>query len=378
MVGRICLLFDGFDQGGIGRVNLILASAFLEAGLRVDLLVLRSDGPRREEVPPGARVIDLRAAGNIRLAVKLLRYIRSAPDLNGFIASNVMLAPHVGLAARLSGRLGLPILCVHHVDMRRSAAGFVGLKGFIRRWSVAVANAVFGVKLAAVSIGAKGSVVECLRLKSEVIDVVGNPVHLSLPGEPISSETLRWWKDGGSRAILAVGRITPEKDFETLIEAVDSLRSQLDPRLIIVGFGPHSTEIERLIQSRDLSTNVRLVGFVGDPRKYYEEAEVLVSSSLSEALPLSLIEALSVGTQVVSTDCDYGPREILQGGSFGRLVPNSDPDALAEAVLSALHAPMPSEVLRERARQFSPERIADVYLVKLGISLVDATMVLRN
>lgn len=364
---RIALFFDGFDQGGIGRVNLTLAATLLHAGLGVDLLVLRANGPRRDEVPAGARVIDFAGAGMLSLMAALRGYVKATPQLQGMIVSNVLLAPHVGLAVRSAGRLRLPILCVHHVDMRRSMGRSGGIRISIRRALTVAVSTLLAVRLAAVSDGARCGVAESLRISPARVAVISNPVQLTAPGDTIPKETLAWWQAEGATSLLGIGRLTSEKDFESLIAAVDLLRDRAEVRLLIVGYGPHGAALDRLVEQRGLSDYVRLAGFVPQPRRYYEEADVFVLPSLSEAMPLSLIEAMSVGTQVVSTDCDYGPREILQDGRFGRLVPLRDPVALAEQLLSAIKAPVGAAALVMRAEEFSPHKVLERYLGELGL-----------
>jgi glycosyltransferase involved in cell wall biosynthesis len=81
-----------------------------------------------------------------------------------------------------------------------------------------------------------------------------------------------------------------------------------------------------------------------------------------EGLPTVLIEALAVGTPVVATDCPHGPREVLDGGRYGPLVPVGDDAALAGAILARLAAPRDAARLRARGAEYSAARAADQYL----------------
>ena len=74
------------------------------------------------------------------------------------------------------------------------------------------------------------------------------------------------------------------------------------------------------------------------PFAWFKRASLLVCSSVYEGLGNAIIEALACGTPVVSTDCPYGPREILAGGRFGALVPTGDAAAMAAAIAVALDA----------------------------------------
>ena len=91
-------------------------------------------------------------------------------------------------------------------------------------------------------------------------------------------------------------------------------------------------------------------------------ASVFVLSSLHEGLPGVLIQALACGVPVVSTDCPSGPREILEGGRYGRLVALGDFTAMAEAIDEVLSHPGDRAARTARGRQFSVERAVDRYL----------------
>ena len=96
-------------------------------------------------------------------------------------------------------------------------------------------------------------------------------------------------------------------------------------------------------------------------------ASVFVLSSRYEGFPNVLAQAMACGTPVVSTDCRSGPREILEDGRWGRLVPVGDWQAMAEAIEATLDEPMAAEALRARASVYSVEASVERYLeVVLG------------
>ncbi len=142
--------------------------------------------------------------------------------------------------------------------------------------------------------------------------------------------------------LLAVGNLTPPKDYPTLIRALALVRREHDVRLMILGEGRERPGLEDLVRELGLTGHVALPGFAANPYAYLARAAVFVLSSAWEALPTVLIEALAVGVPVVATDCRHGPREILDGGRYGRLVPVGDAEAMAQAVAEALRGPPPA------------------------------------
>jgi glycosyltransferase involved in cell wall biosynthesis len=90
-------------------------------------------------------------------------------------------------------------------------------------------------------------------------------------------------------------------------------------------------------------------------------AAVYVLSSHVEGLSNSLIEAMACGCPVVSTDTPSGPSEVLEDGRYGPLVPIGDSEAMANAIESVLDAPPNRDLLRQRAADFSVDRVADSY-----------------
>jgi glycosyltransferase involved in cell wall biosynthesis len=201
-----------------------------------------------------------------------------------------------------------------------------------------------------------------IGLPSRHIQVVYNPVVTpelqarakALPNHP-------WFGPGQPPVLLAVGRLTMQKDFPTLIQAFAQVRQRQPARLLILGEGPDRPALEAMVKNLNLEQDVSLLGFVENPYAYMARASLFILSSRWEGLPTVLIEALSCGIPVIATDCPSGPREILADGQYGALVPVQDAPALAETIGLALkgETPRPS---RESWQPYELETVLDRYI----------------
>jgi glycosyltransferase involved in cell wall biosynthesis len=158
--------------------------------------------------------------------------------------------------------------------------------------------------------------------------------------------------------IVSIGRLQPQKGFLVLIAALKELHraTAQRPEVWIVGEGAQRAELQRAIQDAGLTASVRLLGSLANPFPTLLSADLFVLPSLFEGMPNVLIEALALGVPVVATDCPTGPRELLEGGRWGRLVPMNDPFALAREIAATLsdlpaarsQAAAAAPVIRER------------------------------
>lgn len=171
-------------------------------------------------------------------------------------------------------------------------------------------------------------------------------------------------------SILSVGNLTPQKDYPNLIEAAQRVSRSLAAQgrsvtFRIAGEGPERKELERQIAAAGLVGTVLLLGARRDVPQLMEEADLLVLASQYEGLPITLIEAAMSGLPVVATDVG-GCAEIVSDNETGLLVPASDPDRLAAAVLSLLsdgeRYSSFARRARERASRFTLASCADAHL----------------
>jgi glycosyltransferase involved in cell wall biosynthesis len=165
-----------------------------------------------------------------------------------------------------------------------------------------------------------------------------------------------------SDLIVCVGRLSPEKDQRTLLRAMTLLPKDRPWRLALVGDGQERAALEAFARNHGIAGRVIFVGQVSDPFAWLMRARVAVCASVYEGLGNAIVEALACGTPVVSTDCPYGPREILQGGRYGTLTPVGDAAAMAAAIEEALAARPLRGALMMRGLNYTPARAADRFL----------------
>lgn len=164
--------------------------------------------------------------------------------------------------------------------------------------------------------------------------------------------------------IISVGRLSNEKNHESLIRAYAAIADRIDHRLIIVGEGERRPYLEKLVAELHLEERVTMPGTIDNPFPQMAQADFLVLPSRWESFSFTLLEALSLQVPVIATQCD-GPMEILQQGKYGLMVSPSDSKGLAEAMLRFASDPEFRNSYRvdslSRARDFSLAKMVENY-----------------
>ena len=211
--------------------------------------------------------------------------------------------------------------------------------------------------LVAVSKGVRANLAQGLCLPLSSISCIYNPIDIcSIERLAQDAPDHPWFVDGGAPVIVSATRLASAKDLPTLLRALSEVQERCPVRLIILGEGPSRRDLERLVSELGLEPNVSLPGWVDNPFSYMRRASAFVLSSKWEGLGNVLIEALACGCPVISTDCPYGPSEILDHGRVGPLVPVGDHSALANAIVDVLADPADGATLRAQAARFSFEK----------------------
>lgn len=363
MASHVAIFLPSLRGGGAERVAVTLANAFARAGVSVDLVLVSREGPYLTEVADGVRIVDLQARRVLASLMPLMRYLRSARPtalLSTFHHANVL-----ALVARRLAGVSTRIV-VRAQDMRRAEPGTRQ-----RTWSRAIAWLAPKVyrqadAIVAVSRGVAEDLCRDEARLRERVSVIFNPVVSDeLLAQARKSPAHPWFLEPVP-VVVAVGRLVAAKDYGTLLRAFAQVRQRHGVRLLILGEGDERGYLEKLAGDLGVAEAVSMPGFARNPFAAVARARVFVLSSRTEGLPNALIQALALGARIVATDCPSGPREILQDGRYGRLVPVGDVDALARALVAALDDPATS-IPEEAIEPFRVEQVSRKYLALLEL-----------
>jgi glycosyltransferase involved in cell wall biosynthesis len=348
---RICFFPGALHAGGIARNSINLAQEFVAQGYEVDFFLTYREGDLLDSIPSGVRVFASESSAK-RSLLSFVKYLRKAkPDVVLSARDYLNIVAYLGV--KISG-----VKCQHIATIRTSTFTERGQNApFSTRLTNWLATEVYKRTDHVVAVSESVVKEETSRrgLRDGLIKKIYNPV---VPPSLLDYEIIEGYeRRGGVFQLCAVGRLTKQKDFSTLLKAARILKDEgFLFHLSIIG---HGELLEDLVSESDSLGLVGWVEFKGALPSAWEEirnADLLVQSSLWEGLPTVLIEALALGTNIVATDCPGGAAEILEHGSFGFLAEPGNPTSLASAIISAYDNPICANRLRGRALDFTAEK----------------------
>lgn len=355
-----------FFNGGIEQVTINLIRSFIDRGLKVDLVLNFPGLLFLWKTPPELRVIDLKAQPIYKRLSNLVRYLRQEQP-KALLSANHYANEVALLAKRVSG-VSTKVVVIEQTTLSREAKNTSRLR--FRHWAPLAARLVYpsADSIITVSQGVTEDLVNITGLPKSRFQIIYNPVvtpeQLKKAKEPVAHP---WFAPGELPVVIGAGRLEKQKNFPNLITAFAKVRQVRPARLVIFGDGSLRSQLQELIHELGLDNDVEMPGFVENIDAYLSKSAVFVLSSDWEGLPTILIQALAVGTPVVSTDCPSGPSEILDNGKYGELVRVNDSEALAEKILNVLSG---KSKLVDSAwlSQFTLENVCSKYLDLLNLT----------
>lgn len=355
---RVALYLVSYSGGGAEREMIYLANEFAERGYIVDLIVHRDAGPLEPLISDAVNkvVIDKTYLHDV---FKLSQYMRVNKPL--FVLSSLHMPNWTLALSKILSFTKTRIIwrVVNNLSKSRSTqrGGINSLLGIFYPILSSVVD-----RITCVSNGVAEDLVSNFSVSKSKVEVMYNPAYSEVIHELAKEEVSHKWFNSDFQTVVSLGRLHVQKDYATLITSFKAVAQQnKKARLVIFGDGVLHDELQKLIESHELSHVVELYGFELNPYKYLAKSDLFVLSSIYEGFGNVIVEALALNIPVVSTNCPSGPSEILNGGEWGRLVSVGDKDELASAIISSLNNTEKSQTL-SRAKEFSVSKVASDYI----------------
>jgi glycosyltransferase involved in cell wall biosynthesis len=342
---QVAVYVPGLTGGGAERVAAVLAQGLLQSGHDVRLLV-DFEAYENRDLVSGVDVTVL-GSNHGRSVLRLARVLASG---------GLDIVVSMGASANVK-------LVVAHLIARSSTKLILSYHGTLNAVSGKLSRsayplAPFLVRYAACTVSVSNHLLNDLvnnwRVPAKRLIRIYNPVPVER-AVPVDADGLA----ARPQVVMGMGRLTPEKDFATLIRAVALLPDHAT-RLIIYGEGPERRPLLELAASLGLADRIELPGYVVNPWPVYANGRCFVISSPAEAFGNVAVEALASGLPVITTDCG-GPVEIVDRGRYGTVVPIGDPARLAAAIAEVLKRPGSPEARIARAQEFATDKIIEQY-----------------
>lgn len=336
--------------GGAEKITLRLINGLIEQDVKIDLIIATPNMKLSREIHPEVNLINFGSKKATFSLFKLINYIKKEnPEI---ILSHLSRANRLVLLAKYLTGNPVKVYVVEHTTRSAAKKGDSLLSNKVIALSYKYLYR-YAEEVIHVSNGSARDLEQFLNWETGRVKVAYNPVIDPNMIKNNYETPHPWFELTQSPVIVSVGRLGKPKDYFTLVKAIKKVRENLDVRLLILGDGGQRMAIENLIDELGLADFIRILGFIDDPFPYLFHADLFVLSSLWEALPTVIIEALACGCKIVSSDCPHGPSEILEDGKHGTLVEPGNVSSLADGIITELNSNRNSNTLRERAHNFN-------------------------
>lgn len=364
---HVTQIIDTLNWGGVQSLQVTLAHAAEKQQLEITVVALRDSvaTPYKSELAALGVPVEIFPAKKVispNRIWQLSQFFREqGTDL---VHTHLSSANFAGVcAAKLAG---LPVVASLHLSMLEPHQPRRILETLALRFG---ANRI-------IAVGEATREVHQHRFPRQQIDILPNAVSAPAPLSKHMRDEIRrgLTRNSDLPILLSVGRLATEKGFDDLLAVMSKLRD-LESRfwLGIVGEGPQRSSLEQLIATNELNDHITLLGARSDVSKLLQAADLYVCAPRSEALPISILEAMAAGLPVVATD--VGEIHTVVDSNCGHLVAAGSIDALTYAIASLLRSAEKRRLLGWQGQQivkkhYSPavwcERLIQLYSNQLN------------
>lgn len=358
---QVVFAIGSLHGGGAERVVSVWASALAEKGYPVSILVyarLENEYPISDKVNVYPIAGSQQECDAMSILQRLRRFRKALKELKPGVLISFL--PEIQVYMGLSS-IGLRIPRVETVRINPWRSGIVNTKfAPLWRWCFRSCRAVI-----VQSEDQKPFFSQSVQKKAVVIPNPINPAYI---------ENFKAEYCATSHKIVAAGRLTGQKNYKMMIDAVKLVSEKYkDVSLAIYGAGEQEAELNAYIKTQGLEDTVRLMGRSNELYRIYQTADLYLMSSDFEGMPNALAEAMAIGLPCISTDCKTGPRDLVDDGENGYLVPCGDAEALADRIVHIFSMPAEEQKkLGQNARTKISDFCSEENSLKRLIDLIES------
>jgi glycosyltransferase involved in cell wall biosynthesis len=361
---NILFVIPDLTGGGAERVIVNIINNLDQKKYAITLALFNIEGELLKELNPKIKIVNLHKKSKLSFFKLLLNLRKLIKSINNVTV--VSLLHYTNILSVLSCLYLKPrprvIICEHsnHRKYLKNSK-MKHLRRLLMRYTYKKAD-----KIVAISNEMRDNLILDFNLLATNVLTIYNPIPINeIKKLAVDKQILKSMKISNKTTIIAVGRLTNVKRFDRLIRSFAYVRKYLNVRLLILGQGELLNELKYLSKKLNIEQDVLFLGFQKNPFAWLSMADLFVLSSDYEGFPMVILESMTCGTPVISTDCPTGPREIITNGENGILVPIDNEKELADSILMLLK----DKKLRKkfskngelRANDFKVEKILPQY-----------------
>tara|TARA_B100000965_G_C19537134_1_gene733893 strand:+ start:92 stop:1180 length:1089 start_codon:yes stop_codon:yes gene_type:complete len=355
---HIVIILPNLKNGGAERVHVYLANEWVKIGYKVTFILMKNIGELNTVLNKKINIIETNTEKIRNFIIPLSKsFNKIKPDV---AISAMWPLTSISIISKLISKHKFKIILVEHCKISGQYLKDINSNYFFVKMIMKLTY-YFSDNIICVSKCVKKDIQNFIKNKKKFIKVIYNPISFKNNYKFNKKKYIKYYGNAKYK-LLSIGTLKKQKNLKNLILAFNYLNKKLDAKLVIVGDGPEKNSLLKLIQDLKLTNKVLLVGNYKDTYPWYSISDLFIHSADYDGMPLTLIESLSCGTPILSTDSQCGPSEILSNGKYGKLVKINDYKSLASGIKFMLNKSHKKQKLIDRSKFFSINKISNQYI----------------
>lgn len=351
---KIFFIIPDLRCGGAEKVFINLANSFGQ-NFEVTFILMSKTGSFLDQLNSNIKIISLNAHRFRNIFFKLIKIFNNYR--NAYFISAMWPLNSVVLFCSLFGNRSNKYLITEHINLSQSNGVDFKTNPLLMKLVISFTYP-FAYKIICVSNGVKDDLYKNSFYPLKNLVRIYNPI--------IKDIYKKNKKINNKINLLNVATLKEQKDHKTLIDSFYLLKNKINFHLNIVGDGPLRSQLKNYVKKLNLENKITFHGYQSNLDFFYKNNDIFILTSTHEGFGNVLVEALSYGLQIISTDCPSGPSEILDNGRYGTLVKIKNPEQICQSICNLIDKEFVKDDLYNRALDFKISKIFKEYLILLN------------